>query len=175
MTESDQPRVSRETTGSDDGDIKRSDGWDPDGLDLARAVVARGTAAGRSGAAPFRSRSPRPSAGRVAGSRRRSPGAGWSSPSADDRDPQSLGTTVDRLVGEHGWGTDIAVHGVIARWDQIVGPEIAAHIRPEGYAEGVLTVRADSTSWATQMRMLAADVVKRLNQSIGDGTVRSVT
>jgi predicted nucleic acid-binding Zn ribbon protein len=169
MTDAD-PKVSRETEGDD---------WNPDGLELARALVARAKAGARAGAAPLGSRSPRPSSSRrVAGGRRRwsgAPGAGWSGPAGDDRDPQPLGSTVDRLVGEHGWGEDIAVHGVIARWDEMVGPDIASHVRPDRYDNGVLTVRADSTAWATQVRMLAADIVKRLNREIGDGTVRSVT
>ncbi|MGH8829262.1 MAG: DUF721 domain-containing protein, partial [Jiangellaceae bacterium] len=37
-----------------------------------------------------------------------------------------------------------------------------------------LTVRADSTAWATQVRMLAGNLVRRLNQEIGDGTVTRV-
>lgn len=168
MTEPDnaaKPDVSRETEKT----------WTPEGLDLAKAMVARAKAGARAGGAPLGSRSPRPAVRKVAGSRRRAPGAGWSGPGGDDRDPQPLGVTVDRLVGEHGWGADIAVHGVIARWDEIVGPDVAVHVRPERYAEGILTVRADSTAWATQVRMLASDLVKRLNQATGDGTVRSVT
>ena len=32
-------------------------------------------------------------------------------------------------------------------------------------------VRTDSTAWATQMRLLAPTVVRRLNEELGDGTV----
>jgi predicted nucleic acid-binding Zn ribbon protein len=32
-------------------------------------------------------------------------------------------------------------------------------------------VRTDSTAWATQMRWLAATVLRRLNEELGDGTV----
>jgi predicted nucleic acid-binding Zn ribbon protein len=81
---------------------------------------------------------------------------------------------MDRLVAEHGWQTDLAVHAVFGRWDQIVGPEVAQHCTPERYADDELTVRADSTSWATQMRLLAATVVRRLNTELGDGTVRRI-
>lgn len=148
-------------------------GWDPDGIDLARALVARAKAAGRSG----RVSPPRPGNGGGAARfarRWRAPGAGWSGPAGDDRDPQAVGAALDKLVGEHGWGEDLAVHGVVARWDQIVGAEVAAHVQPESYADTVLTVRADSTAWATQVRMLAGNLVRRLNQEIGDGTVTRV-
>jgi predicted nucleic acid-binding Zn ribbon protein len=79
------------------------------------------------------------------------------------------------LVGEHGWGQDLAVHGTVARWDQVVGPDVAAHVRPERYSAGELTVRADSTAWATQVKLLAPNLVRRLNEEIGDGIVTRVT
>ena len=152
-----------------------SDGrvWEPDGVDLAKALVARAKAAGRNGGVLSRRRK---SPNTRSGTRmRRAPGAGWSGPGGDDRDPQALATAVDKLVGEHGWDEDLAVHGVVARWDHVVGDEVAAHVKPEQYADGVLCVRADSTAWATQVRMLAPQLVRRLNEEIGQGTVTRVT
>jgi predicted nucleic acid-binding Zn ribbon protein len=92
----------------------------------------------------------------------------------DDRDPQPLGRAVERLVAERGWETEVAVGGVIGRWDLIVGAEVAAHCAPETYADTVLTVRADSTAWATQVRLLAPALVARLNAECGDGSVTRV-
>ncbi len=93
---------------------------------------------------------------------------------ADDRDPQLLGRSVERLIAERGWETAAAVGGVMGRWDQVVGAEVAAHCTPEQYDETVLTVRADSTAWATQVRLLAPTLVARLNHECGDGTVTKV-
>ena len=53
----------------------------------------------------------------------------------------------------------------------IVGAEVAAHCSPEGWSDGVLTVRADSTAWATQVRLLAPDLIKRLAEEVGHGRV----
>jgi predicted nucleic acid-binding Zn ribbon protein len=89
----------------------------------------------------------------------------------DDRDPQTLDAAMTRFVADQGWGTELRVHGVFSRWDAIVGTEVARHARPEAFADGRLTVRTDSTAWATQMRLLAPDVVRRLNEVLGDGTV----
>jgi predicted nucleic acid-binding Zn ribbon protein len=75
------------------------------------------------------------------------------------------------LIDEQGWSTDVRVHGVFSRWDSIVGHEVAQHCLPEAFAEARLVVRTDSTAWATQMRLLAPTVVRRLNQELGDGTV----
>jgi predicted nucleic acid-binding Zn ribbon protein len=146
-------------------------GHDPAGLDLARAAAralraAIGGAAGRpAGASPRRGRR-HPRRGAV------DPVVSGAHP--DERDPQPLARGIDRLVADRGWSTDVAVHGIFGRWDRIVGAEVAEHTRPERYADGELVVRAESTAWATQLRLLAPVVVRRLNQDLGDGTVRRV-
>jgi predicted nucleic acid-binding Zn ribbon protein len=37
-----------------------------------------------------------------------------------------------------------------------------------------LTVRTDSTAWATEVRLLASQVLVRLNAELGDGTVTRI-
>ena len=133
---------------------------DPTGLDLARRVAAqlRG-AAGRAVARPVSRR------------RHSNDPAQFSGAHPDERDPAPLGAAVDRLVSESGWSTDVSVHTVLGRWAQIVGPDVALHCKPVSYADGVVAVTADSTAWATQLTLLAATVVARLNAELGDGTV----
>ncbi len=89
----------------------------------------------------------------------------------DGRDPALIGAEVEKLVIESGWSTDVAVHGVFARWAAIVGAEVATHCTPQTYQDGRLTVRTDSTAWATQLRLLAPTVVRRMNEELGAGTV----
>ncbi|KAF5996102.1 MULTISPECIES: DUF721 domain-containing protein [Streptomyces] len=97
---------------------------------------------------------------------------------ADGRDPMALGAAINRLLTERGWETPAAVGGVMGRWPQIVGEDLAKHCVPLKYdddpAERVLTVQCDSTAWATQLRLLAPQVVARLNQDLGHGTVRLI-
>jgi len=133
---------------------------DPAGLDLARSV-ARSYRGGNQSGGTDRAR------------RRRARGEAVRASGAhpDDRDPQVLEAAIERLVAERGWQTDVAVHAVFGRWDAIVGSAVAAHCRPERYADAELVVRADSTAWATQMRLLAATVVGRLNAELGHGAV----
>lgn len=145
-----------------------------DGLELAKAFLARAKAGlRRSGGRGSQARQRGSSSAGTTGSGP-TPGSGWSGARRDNRDPQPLDTALDRLVDEHGWEQELAVHGVVARWDQVVGSEVASHVTPEGYADGVLTVRASSTSWATQMRLLAPTLVRRLNEEIGHGVVTRV-
>jgi len=130
-----------------------------DGLDLAR-TLARATARstpGRKKAVRRADRSAR--TGRVSGAH------------PDDRDPQTLDTALTRMVDDHGWQVDLKIASMFARWADLVGPEIGAHSRAESFADGRLVVRTDSTQWATELRLLAPTVVRRLNEDLGHGTV----
>ncbi len=89
-------------------------------------------------------------------------------------DPQRLGMAIDGLLADHGWQQRAAVGGAFGRWAQIVGADLAAHARPESFTDGELVIAADSTAWATQLRLLASQLVRRLNAELGDGTVRRV-
>jgi predicted nucleic acid-binding Zn ribbon protein len=86
-------------------------------------------------------------------------------------DPQPLARAIDGLLTAEGWTLAAATGSVFGRWAQIVGADLAAHTSPQSLTDGELTVSADSTAWATQVRLLAAQLVWRLNAELGDGTV----
>ncbi len=89
-------------------------------------------------------------------------------------DPQPLGSAIGGLLDTRGWQQQAAMGSVFGRWAEIVGHDLAAHTRPDSFADGELAVTADSTAWATQVRLLAPVLVKRLNAEVGDGSVRRV-
>lgn len=132
-----------------------------EGLDLARSVTRATT-----GAAPPAARRKR-RGGR--GARRIPPTTSGAHP--DDRDPQLLDTSVARLVNDRGWEIDLRIQAVFGRWTELVGAEVGAHSTPESLTDGKLSVRTDSTAWATQLKYLAPTVVRRLNEELGDGIV----
>ncbi len=89
-------------------------------------------------------------------------------------DPQPLLSAIGGLLDTRGWQQQAAMGSVFGRWAEIVGPDLAAHTRPDSDADGELAVTADSTAWATQVRLLASMLVRRLNDEVGDDSVRRV-
>ncbi|MFF6907488.1 DUF721 domain-containing protein [Streptomyces sp. NPDC012389] len=137
------------------------------GVDLARVALRAAKEQARArGAAAQQKRQARRGGGLRSGAR------------SDGRDPQPLGSAINRLITERGWETPAAVGGVMGRWPQIVGDDLANHCVPLRYDEDpaarVLTVSCDSTAWATQLRLLAPQLVARLNADLGQGTVRMI-
>jgi predicted nucleic acid-binding Zn ribbon protein len=133
---------------------------DPSGLELARSI------ADSVGAGPRRRSKKRYQRPRVDPVR--------SGARPDDRDPTTLGDALEKLVDTKGWSTDLSIRALLARWPALVGPTNAAHSWPESYADTVLTVRTESTVWATSLRAMAPQLVAKLNDQLGDGTVTRV-
>lgn len=92
----------------------------------------------------------------------------------DGRDPLLLGDTLERLVAGRGWQSDVKVGSVMGRWPQVVGSDVAEHSEPVTFDEGVLTVRASSTAWATQLRLMASTILGRLSAEVGEGVVEEL-
>ncbi|MEO8851513.1 MAG: DciA family protein [Allobranchiibius sp.] len=87
------------------------------------------------------------------------------------RDPGLLGAQFDRLLADRGWQLEVAAGAVMGRWREIVGDDIAAHSEPVSYEDGVLTIKADSTAWATQLRWMSSTLLGRMEHVVGADVV----
>lgn len=151
-------RISREALGrrAEAAGLSLPDGVGTD--PLAQRVVAR--------------ERPRPTApGRVGGLGSEDPFTG---PAPGPGDPSRVDTEIEGLLEAAGGRARIAVHALFAQWPVLVGAEVAAHSRPTGFTDGTLTVSADSSAWATQLRLLASTICAALDSRLGAGTVARI-
>lgn len=86
-------------------------------------------------------------------------------------DPELLNAALGDLLSARGWQDRAAVGSVFGNWPAIVGPQVAAHTHPDAFDQGELTVAADSDAWASQLRLLAPQILHRLAEELGAGTV----
>ena len=146
---------------------------DPERVRLAAEALARARAdAWARGDRPGKKTS-NSSSERIGGSGPGSLPASWSARTRRD-DPQPLNVALGGMLSARGWRPRAAVASVFGRWPAIVGDQVSLHVRPVGFADGELIVEADSAAWAQQMRLLIPQVLKRLAEELGAGTVRHV-
>lgn len=149
-----------------EGVLSSADGELLKGPDLARAALEAARASAKS-----RAKQPgRRSAGGANRSKRRR----WSGAGPDDRDPQPLGRLASRVATDHGWAERLAGGNVFGKWAKLVGEDVAEHAKPITLSDGELTVQADSTAWATQLRLLQRELIKRIAAGVGDGVVKKL-
>ena len=70
------------------------------------------------------------------------------------------------MVADNGWAGKLAVAGVVARWQTIVGDQIAEHCVIESFEAGRITLRASSSSWAQQLRLLQPTIEARIVEAL---------
>lgn len=92
----------------------------------------------------------------------------------DDRDPQRVGAEIDRMVADNGWRETAQVATVLANWDRLVGDDLASHCRPDRLHDGELVLVAESTAWATQVRLMTAAILAKLAGELGPTVVTSL-
>lgn len=147
---------------------------EPEEADLARSALAdaRRTARGRPDRRGRAARN-RTRADNLAGRRPSDRNSGgYSGPGFDPaRDPQRIGPLLAGLAEDQGWDRPLAQARVFSDWPQLVGEDIAAHATPQSLRDGELRITAESTAWATQLRLLASTLLARLVAELGTDVV----
>jgi predicted nucleic acid-binding Zn ribbon protein len=141
------------------------------GMDLVRRVLEEARGIARTQGKDVGRGRRLPPTRRVAGTgnRRR-----WSGPGPDARDPQTLGSATRDIAKKRGWSGRVAEGAVFGQWPTVVGAQIAEHATPTTLRDGVLTVAAESTAWATQLRIIQNQVLAKIAAAVGDGVVNSL-
>lgn len=140
------------------------------GMDLVRRVLEEARGAARIQGKDVGRGRRLPPTRRVAGTSRRR----WSGPGPDTRDPQPLASATRDVAKKQGWSSRVAEGAVFGQWSKVVGAQIAEHAAPTGLRDGVLSVTAESTAWATQLRLIQAQVLAKIAAEVGDGVVSSL-
>ena len=89
-------------------------------------------------------------------------------------DPTLMSTALTEFLSHQGWENDAARAGLFEHWREIVGEDVAEHVHVESWSDGQLVLRADSTAWATQVRLLTASLLERVRAALGPDVVESV-
>lgn len=97
---------------------------------------------------------------------------GYSAAGPDpDHDPELVGSLLAGYVSERGWNRPLAEARVFAEWGSLVGDGVAAHCSPQSLRQGELRIVAESTAWATQLRLLSSTLLVRLVAELGSDVV----
>jgi hypothetical protein len=85
--------------------------------------------------------------------------------------PTRLRDLLNPISKRLGMDASIEAGRIFAAWDEMVGPDIARHVRPRVLKNGVLSVRTDSAAWASELRYLGPQLMQKINSFIGRAVV----
>lgn len=104
------------------------------------------------------------------------PGLGYAGSGARPSrfDPQRVGDVAESLLELRGWSEVVEDAAVVGRWREIVGDAVADHTTVEDFKDGRLVIRASSTPWATQVRLLLGELRMRIAAEVGADRVSEI-
>ncbi len=160
---SDSPPLGETAVDNCAGDSPRDEGALPRSALAGARRMARGSGRRRDRDAARRTRREN-----LAGRNR----GGYSGPGPDlTSDPQRIGPLLAGYIDERGWDRPLAQARVFAEWPALVGADVAAHCTPQSLNGSELRIVAESTAWATQLRLLGATLLARLVAELGPEVV----
>jgi predicted nucleic acid-binding Zn ribbon protein len=78
-------------------------------------------------------------------------------------EPVPLSRGLERILKSLKGGDRRTTATVFGRWAELVGEPVCHHVKPLKLDAGVLIVEVDDPAWATQLKFLESDLLKRLN------------
>jgi hypothetical protein len=88
---------------------------------------------------------------------------------------EKLSATLNKVLSSRGLGARLKEFRVLGRWAGIVGPVIARHAQPVSVRGKKLTVVVDSSAWMQELSLRKPEIIEKVNQGLGKGSVESVT
>ena len=85
--------------------------------------------------------------------------------------PQPLGDVFSKFIAQRGWKEPVAVGSVLADWSSVVRDQIAQNAKVESFENAKLVLRASSTAWATQLRLLTPQLMHTFDERLGPGVI----
>lgn len=95
-------------------------------------------------------------------------------PFGPGREPKGMTDVLGVFTHTMGWDVQLARSEVMERWEEIAGEEIAIHCTPADITDGMLTVNCDSTAWATQMRLMKAELLTQITLRLPEAGVENM-
>jgi len=76
----------------------------------------------------------------------------------------SLGEILRGFIASSGFVRQLDLYRAYGRWEEVVGPEVARHVRPVRVERGVLYLVADSGVWAEETSFARPAILEELRR-----------
>lgn len=85
-----------------------------------------------------------------------------------------MARVLSRVLRQTGLEAEVRGWQAVQDWEELVGPRLARHTKAVGFREGTLRVEVEGSAWMHEMGFLKRDLIRRLNERLGDALVRDL-
>jgi predicted nucleic acid-binding Zn ribbon protein len=98
-----------------------------------------------------------------------------SKPFDSGRDPIPAGNTIDSLMHDFRWQSQLEEAELFVRWSEIVGELNGKNSQPENLNNGKLIIRCKSTAWATELRLMQAQIAEKISTQFPELEIKNIS
>lgn len=88
--------------------------------------------------------------------------------------PSPVGDVLERVFNKLSLDKKIKEMKALNLWEEVTGEKISRHSFPLFVRKGNLFVKVDSSGWLTQLTYLKNEIISRLNQRLGGGSIKNI-
>jgi hypothetical protein len=90
------------------------------------------------------------------------------------KDPEHISVIFKQLFRNPEWEKHLQVSLLVARWQELVGPQIAKQTEPEFLKDEVLQVRVENSVWLNHLRFLGEELRLKINKKLSPQEIREI-
>lgn len=98
----------------------------------------------------------------------------WKPLPGEAPEPRPVRDSLAGLAHSLGAPAPSVLTALFARWEEIVGPTIAAQAWPVRVQGGVLRIGVEHPGWATQLTFLGPELIRKVAAATGDTSVTTI-
>ncbi len=85
-----------------------------------------------------------------------------------------IGNLLQRWIRKNGMEDQVQRYTLQARWEEVVGPRLAARTRPDNLYRGRLKVRVANSAWLNELTFMRDEIITRITAVFGRKVVREL-
>ncbi len=98
-----------------------------------------------------------------------------SKPFDSGRDPIAAGNTINSLMHDFRWQSQLEEAELFVKWSEIVGELNGKNSQPENLKNGKLTIRCKSTAWATELRLMQMQIIEKITSEFPELEIKNIS
>jgi predicted nucleic acid-binding Zn ribbon protein len=88
--------------------------------------------------------------------------------------PKDSKNILGDLIKSQGWGDKLKELELPELWKEIVGDVIAERAKYKKFSDGIIYIATASSTWRTELQLRSEDIIKQLNQKLGNEKVKEI-
>jgi len=87
---------------------------------------------------------------------------------------EKIENVINRVINDNKWGEQLLNAKIPDIWEDIVGETISKISKVLNFAEGVLYVLVDSSTWKVELKFRKNEIIEKMNEKLDGNYIKDI-